>query len=155
MIEEPKSAFEEIASDPNFLLILLGAAIWFLGFYVGFISGLFLTTGFALVCFAAAITSLSRPIASAWPGLLLGGLVQLIGYYLAFIPIVSPALVVTGGVMIVYFAVPLALQRGELPILTHIQKLLESKKKEEEIKDIEAEEPKDTETEPEDSEPDI
>ena len=125
MIEEPKSAFEQIASDPNFLLILVGAIIWFLGFYIGILGGLFQTTGFALVCFAAAITSLSRPVASAWPGLLLGGLVQVLGNYLGFIPILTKALIVVGGVMIVYFAVPLALQRGELPILTQLQKLLE------------------------------
>ena len=151
MIEEPKSALEEIASDPNFLLILFGAIIWFLGSYVGIFGGLFLTTGFALVCFAAAITSLSRPVALAWPGLLFGGLLQVIGYYLAFIPFLSPALIVTGGVMVVYFAVPLALQRGELPVLTHIQKLLESKKKEE-VVDIEAEQPQDAEEDSEDSE---
>ena len=145
MIEEPKNAFDEIASDPNFLLILVGAAIWFVGYYVGLLAPLFLSTGFVLVCFYATLTSLKRPVALAWPGLLLGGLLQIIGYYLFFIPIIgpslSPILVVPGGVMVVYFAIPLALQKGELPVITRLQKLIESKKKEEEIEDIEAEEP--------------
>ncbi|MGY5859854.1 MAG: hypothetical protein RTU63_10830 [Candidatus Thorarchaeota archaeon] len=143
MIEEPKNAFEEIVSDANFLMILAGAVIWFIGYFAGLLYPLFLSTGFVLVCFSAAVTSLSRPVARAWPGLLLGGLFQIIGYYLAFIPLIgstlSPFLVVPGGVLIIYFAIPLALQRGELPAITHLQKLIESKKKEEEIKDIEAE----------------
>jgi len=142
MIEEPKNAFEEIASDPNFLLILVGGVIWFIGFYAGFLGPLFASTGFALVCFSAALTSLSRPVASAWPGMLLGGLLQVIGYFFWWIFrifILGPALIVTGGVIIVYFAIPLALQRGELPVLTRLQKLLESKREKEKVKDVEAE----------------
>lgn len=145
MIEEPRNAFEEIASDPNFLLILVGAVIWFIGYFAGLLSPLFFSTGFALVCFSAALTSLSRPVATAWPGMLLGGLLQVIGYYLSsiwwlpLVPFIGYALIVAGGVIIVYFAIPLALQRGELPVLTRLQKLLESKQEKEEIKDVEAE----------------
>lgn len=145
MIEEPKNAFTEIASDPNFLMILAGAFIWFLGYYIPFIGGLFISTGFVLVCFSAAVTALKRPVASAWPGLLLGGLLHILGYYFAFIPLIglvlSPAFTVAGAVIIVFFAIPLALQRGELPVITRLQELIESKKGEEETKDIEAEEP--------------
>ncbi len=141
MIDEPKNALNEIASDPNFLMILLGAIIWYMGYYVIFFGGLFLTTGFVLVCFSAALTSLSRPVALAWPGLLLGALLQIVGYFIFFIPFLSPALIVIGGVSIVYFAIPLALQRGELPVITQLQKLVESKMKKEEIEDISAEEP--------------
>ncbi|MHA1862617.1 MAG: hypothetical protein ACTSWA_02525, partial [Candidatus Thorarchaeota archaeon] len=90
---------------------------------------------------SAAITSLKRPVALAWPGLLIGGLLQIVGYYLAWIPVLGTALIVTGGVIIVYFAIPLALQRGELPVITRLQDLIESKKKDEKIVDIEAEEP--------------
>jgi len=139
MIEEPKNAFEEIFSDKNFLLILAGAVIWFIGYYAWLLGPLFVTTGFALVCFSASLTSLSRPVSSAWPGMLLGGLLQVVGYYLEWVFILGPALIVTGGVIVVYFAIPLALQRGELPVLTRLQKLLESKRKKEEVKDIEAE----------------
>jgi hypothetical protein len=161
MIEEPRNAFQEIASDPNFLMILVGAAIWFIGSYVGIFSPLFATTGFALVCFSAALTSLSRPVASAWPGMLLGGLLQVIGYYLSYffwwifgVTIIANALVVTGGVIIIYFAIPLALQRGELPVLTRLQKLLESRQEKEEVKDVEAEDVEANDSEPEDAEPD-
>ncbi|MCK4566666.1 MAG: hypothetical protein KAU48_05080 [Candidatus Thorarchaeota archaeon] len=155
MIEEPKNALREIASDPNFLMILAGAIIWYMGYYVLFFGGLFLTTGFILVCFSAALTSLSRPVALAWPGLLLGGLLQIVGYFIFFIPFLSPALIVIGGVAIVYFAIPLALQRGELPVITHLQKLIESKMNKEEIEDIAAEEPskEDTDTTEEESGP--
>ena len=139
MVEELTTPFEEMASDKNILMILAGAVIWFIGYYALFIGPLFVTTGFALVCFSASLTSLSRPVASAWPGMLLGGLIQLVGYYLAWIFILGPALIVTGGVMIVYFAIPMALQRGELPVLTRLQKLVESKKEKEEVKDVEAE----------------
>ena len=155
MIEEPKNAFEEIASDPNFLMILAGSIIWFIGYYAGLLNPLFQSTGFVLVCFSAALTALKRPVALAWPGLLLGGLLQIIGYYLAFFPLlgqlISPVFIVSGGVMIVFFAIPLALQRGELPVITRLQKLIESKKAEEEIEDVEAEEPvkKDAATEEE------
>ncbi|TFG99312.1 hypothetical protein E4H12_03205 [Candidatus Thorarchaeota archaeon] len=141
---ESKNAFTEIASDPNFLMILAGAVIWFFGYYAGFLNPLFLSTGFVLVCFYATLTSLKRPIVLAWPGILLGGLLQIIGYYLKFILILdqlSPVFIVTGGVIIMYFAIPLALQRGELPVIKQLQKLLESKKEEEVIKDIETEEP--------------
>jgi hypothetical protein len=140
MIEEPKNLLDEISSDPNFLMILAGAVIWFIGAYMGLLSPLFLSTGFVLVCFSAALTSLKRPVTNAWPGLLLGGLFQIVGYYLGWIPFLGNGLVIIGAVVIVYFAIPLALQRGELPVLTKLQKLIESKKKEEEVKDIEAEE---------------
>ncbi|MGY5880154.1 MAG: hypothetical protein RTV31_07885 [Candidatus Thorarchaeota archaeon] len=145
MIEEPKNAFEEIASDPNFLMILVGAIIWFIGYYAGLLQPLFVPTGFVLTCFYATLTSLKRPVAKAWPGLLLGGLLQIIGYYVALIPfiglLVSPVFIVLGGVLIVYFVIPLALQRGELPVITRLQKLIESRKKGEEIQDIEVEKP--------------
>ena len=59
---------------------------------------------------------------------------------MAGIVIVGNALVVIGGVLIVYFAIPLALQRGELPVITSLQKLIDSKKEKEVIEDIEAEE---------------
>ena len=41
MIDEPKNALNEIASDPNFLMILAGAIIWYIGYYVLFFGGLF------------------------------------------------------------------------------------------------------------------
>ncbi|TFF91960.1 hypothetical protein EU545_02465 [Candidatus Thorarchaeota archaeon] len=144
MIDEPKNALSEIASDPSFLMILAGAAIWYIGFYMLFIGPLFTTTGFALVCFASATTALKRPVTTAWPGMLLGGLVMVVGSYLTWIFIIGPMIYVAGAVMVIFFAIPLAVQRGELPILTEIQKFWdkqsEGKKKAEED-DAEADEP--------------
>ena len=155
MIDEPKKALNVIASDPNFLMILAGAIIWYLGYFILFFGGIFLTTGFVLVCFSAALTSLSRPVALAWPGLLLGALLQIVGYFIFFVPFLGPALIVIGGVAVVYFAIPLALQRGELPVITHLQKLVESKMNKEKIEDITAEESskEDTDTTEEESGP--
>jgi hypothetical protein len=147
MIEEPKNVLEELSSDQNFLMILAGAILWFLGYYVGMFSGLFVATGFVLVVFYTANLSLRRPVSQAWPGLLIGGLMQILGYYsLHLIPILPPALIVAGGVTIVYFAFPLALQRGELPVIARLQKLIESKMQEREKDDSKAKE-----TEKEDS----
>jgi len=129
MIEEPRNVFEQIKQDPNFIMILAGAIIWYLGYYIGILGGLFLSTGFVLVCFSAALNAIRRAIDIAWPGLLIGGLIQVVGYYLAWIPFLGDALVVIGGVAIMYFAIPLAIQRGELPILTQIQKVIEAQKK--------------------------
>ncbi|TFG31778.1 hypothetical protein EU527_11645 [Candidatus Thorarchaeota archaeon] len=129
MIEEPKNVLEQIGDDPNYLLILAGAIIWYVGFYIGILGGLFQSTGFALVCFATALNAVRRAVEAAWPGLLIGGLVQVIGFYLTWIPFIGNLLIVVGGVAILYFAIPLAIQRGELPIITHLQKLLESQKK--------------------------
>ncbi len=77
------------------------------------------------------------------------------GFFIFFIPFLSPALIVIGGVAIVYFAIPLALQRGELPVITHLQKLVESKMRKEDIEDISAEEPlkEDADTDEEESGP--
>ena len=135
MIEEPKSVFEQIKNDPNFLMILIGAIIWYIGFYTLFIGGLLRSTGFVLVCFAAALNAVRRAIDIAWPGLLIGGLIQVIGYYLVWIAFLGTLLIVVGGVLIMYFAIPLAIQKGELPILTQIQKVIEDKKKPEKKKE--------------------
>ncbi len=130
MIEAREDGSKSIVLDMNFLMMMIGALIWLLGYYLGVLNGLFRSTGFVLVCFYAAITSLKRPATLAWPGLLVGGLLQIIGYYIIYVPIVdvlSPPLVVIGGVIIIYFAIPLALQRGELPVITQLQKLVDSK----------------------------
>jgi hypothetical protein len=142
MIEEPKTVLEELSSDQNFLMILAGAIIWYLGYYVEMLSGLFAATGFVLVVFYTANLSLRRPVSQAWPGLLLGGLMQLLGYYSSLLHILflPPALIVAGGVTIVYFAFPLALQRGELPVITRLQKLIESKMQERKKEGSEAKE---------------
>ncbi|MDH4212581.1 MAG: hypothetical protein OEV85_01570 [Candidatus Thorarchaeota archaeon] len=130
MIEARENGSKSIVLDMNFLMMLVGALIWLLGYYLEFLNGLFRSTGFVLVCFYAAITSLKRPATLAWPGLLFGGLMQIIGYYIIYVPVISvlsPPLIVIGGVIIVYFAIPLALQRGELPVMTRLQKLIDSK----------------------------
>jgi hypothetical protein len=126
MLDEPKNAIDQFTSDPSFLMMLAGAAIWFMGYYLWVLEPLFVTTGFALVCFACATNALKRPVGTAWPGMLLGGLVMIIGNYLLYVPwwgyVLGRLLYVAGAVMVIFFALPLALQRGELPVLTELQK---------------------------------
>lgn len=129
MIEEPMNLLEQISKDPNYLMILAGAIIWFLGYYVIIIGGLFISTGFVLVCFATALNSVKRAVDAAWPGLLLGGLIEVIGLYLKNFPYIGNILIVVGGVVIMYFTIPLAIQRGELPIITQLQKMIDAQKK--------------------------
>lgn len=121
----------ELQKDPNFGLILLGALIWIGGFYLPFIGPFFLAIGFGLVCTAAAITSLKRSSENALFGLLIGGAIQLVGYYLSgilLIGLIAPIPIVFGGVMIVYFAIPLAIQTGKVPFMEEIQKKIEEQR---------------------------
>ncbi|MFW9960621.1 MAG: hypothetical protein ACFFDV_06370 [Candidatus Thorarchaeota archaeon] len=154
MIEAREDGSKSIVLDMNFLMMMVGALIWLLGYYLGILNGIFLSTGFVLVCFYAAITSLKRPATLAWPGLLFGGLMQILGYYIIYVPfadVLSPPLIVIGGVIIIYFAIPLALQRGELPVITQLQKLVDSKMHErgKEAKAAKKPEKEDTASEPE------
>lgn len=75
--DQPLEVFEQIVSSQNFLLILVGAVIWLLGFFMGIIAPFFTVPGFALTVIATAQAVMSRPISSALPGLLLGGLIQI------------------------------------------------------------------------------
>ena len=131
--KKPLSAFDPIISDPNFILILIGAFIWFVGYYALLIGPLCLTFGFALVCLASARTALSRPITDAWFGIFLGIILQIAGYYLTWIPLAGPLGIVIGGMLIIFYAIPLALQKGDLPAISDLQEALkrEDSKKEE------------------------
>ncbi|MFW9931633.1 MAG: hypothetical protein ACFFDR_03170 [Candidatus Thorarchaeota archaeon] len=121
----------EMQKDPNFGLILLGALLWIAGSYIPFIGPFFLTIGFGIVCTAAAITSLTRSSENAVFGLLLGGIIQVIGYYLAgvlLIGLIAPIPIVLGGVLIIYFAIPLAIQTGRVPFIEEFQKKIDAQR---------------------------
>lgn len=126
---------EEIRSDPNFIWVLLGGVLWLLGFFTPIIGPLMTTTGFALVCLASSVSALNRPIKNAWPALLAGGIIHLVGQYLVWIPLIgwvlAPFFIVFGSVMIIFFAIPLALQRGEVPVVKDLQKRFETKEEKE------------------------
>ncbi|MHA1927611.1 MAG: hypothetical protein ACTSV2_03415 [Candidatus Thorarchaeota archaeon] len=116
----------QVTNDPNFMLILIGAIIWMLGMYNLLFIGPFLSViGFAMTASAIAISSLKRPTDKAVVGLLIGGVIQLVGYYIIWVPFIGwfiyPPLVVLGGVMILFFAIPLALQTGKVPFIEELQ----------------------------------
>ncbi|NHI82839.1 MAG: hypothetical protein EAX81_00860 [Candidatus Thorarchaeota archaeon] len=122
--------FNELVKDPNFILIVIGAVIWFAAPYIPFIQPIFMTAGFVLTCLATAASALKRPLTMAWPGLIIGILIYLVGLYLAFIPILGNALSVIGAVLILFSAVPLALQYGNAPLMESFSDILEKKDKE-------------------------
>jgi len=125
------SPINEIKQDPNIFLITIGAILWLLGSYIPFIGPFFTVIGFAMTASAVAISSLQRPTNNAIAGLLLGGIIQLIGYYLTLIPIInliSPPMIVLGGVMVLYFAIPLAIQTGKVPFIEEIQAQIKKEK---------------------------
>lgn len=126
------SPINEIKQDPNIFLITIGAILWLLGSYIPFIGPFFTVVGFAMTASAVAISSLQRPTNNAIAGLLLGGIIQLIGYYLTLIPIINLIIafpmIVLGGVMILYFAIPLAIQTGKVPFIEEIQAQIKKEK---------------------------
>ncbi len=106
---------------------------------------------------------MSRPITSALPGLLIGGLIYVIGPFLGFIPfvgwIVGPMVVVAGSVMLLFYGFSIALQRIDIPVVKNLEDFLEAQqrkkkepKSEPEIIDVEeiVEEPSDENTDEQD-----
>ncbi len=134
--ESQKSTVDAVRADPNFPLIAAGALIWFFGYYVAFFRPLIVTGGFLLTCYASAVSALNRPVENAWPGILLGAVLFMAGDVLAvFLPIFAPAAFVTGGVLILFFAIPLAIQRGNAPLAEAMQKVLKASRKKKEKED--------------------
>ncbi len=83
-----------------------------------------------LTCLATAATALKRPMTNAWPGLILGAALYLVGNSIWWIPLVgllSPFFIVPGGVLVLFFAVPLAIQQGGVSLLKSFQKLWEAR----------------------------
>lgn len=158
-LSDQLEVFEQITSSPNFLLILVGAAIWFIGYFAWLVSPLITVSGFALTLVATAQASMSRPITFALPGFLLGGIIQIAGYYILTVPIVGwivgPMLIVFGGVLLLFYGFSIALQRIDIPVVKNLEDFLEAQQKkqttpksklEDEIVDVD-EEPSEEDTE--------
>ena len=148
MSDTPKEVIGQVISSQNFVMIVIGAVFWLLGFFVPFIGPLFTVAGFGLTTIATIQSAMTKPLTSALPGLLLGGLIQLIGYYLGWVILVgwilSPLFIVAGGVLVLFYGASLALQRADIPIVKDIEGFIDSRKKkeaptktEEEVVDVE------------------
>ena len=141
MSDKPIEMIEQVTTSPNFLMIVIGAVIWILGLYtpVIFLVGpLLVVCGFGLTLIATVQAAMTKPVTSAFPGLLLGGAVQVIGYYIGWIPLVgliSPFLIVPGGVLIIFYGSSLAMQRADIPIVKDIEDFIDKRKKKEEPKE--------------------
>ena len=146
--DQPLEVFKQITTSQNFLLILVGAVFWLLGYYVWFIGPFFTVAGFALTVIATAQAAMSRPVTSVLPGLLMGGLIQIVGYYILLIPLVGlfigPVIIVFGGVLLLFYAFSVALQRIDIPVVKNLEDFLESQQKK---KDEPKAEPEDVTTE--------
>ncbi len=144
------SPITQIKQDPNIFLITIGAIIWLLGSYIPIVWPFFTVVGFGMTASAVAVSSLQRPTSNAIGGLLLGGIIQLVGYYLSLIPlinlIIAFPMIVLGGVMILYFAIPLAIQTGKVPFIEEIQSQIKREKESDSVE--EPTEEKITEKEP-------
>ncbi len=126
------STIGQLQRDPNFFMILVGALIWLAGSYnLLLLAPLLLPIGLGLVCTAAAITSLQRPTENAVFGLLLGGLLQVVGYILRgifLVSLIAPLFTVSGAVLIIFFAIPLAIQSGRVPFVEEMQKSIKAQR---------------------------
>ena len=132
-----------MTSSPNFLMIVIGAIIWLLGAFIPFIGFFFTIAGFGLTTIATVQAAMTKPVTSAFPGLLLGGLIQVIGYLILFIPIagifIFPFLNIPGAVLILFYGSSLALQRADIPIVKDIEDFIDSRKKKDAEKEPEEE----------------
>jgi sulfite exporter TauE/SafE len=135
-------AVDSLRSDPNFLWILVGGVVWLIGLYTLWIGPLLTTGGFILTCYATAATALNRPISNALPGLLMGGVLLLAGQVLAVLPLlglIAPFFIVIGSVLILFFATPVAIQKGSAPLAEALQRVTKpaakSKKQDKEEKE--------------------
>ena len=133
MSDKPLALFEQVTSSQNILVILIGAVIWYLGYWVWFVGPFFIVAGFGLTCISTVQSAMTRPVTSAFPGLLLGGLIQVLGYYLTPIPllgwVIGPGFIVFGGILILFYGSSLALQRADIPIVKDLEDFIESRKK--------------------------
>ena len=135
MSDKPFVVIEQVISSQNFLMMVIGAIIWILGSFIPFIGFLFTISGFVLTTIATVQAAMTKPVISAFPGLLLGGLIQVIGYLVLFIPLagifIFPFLNVPGAVLIIFYGSSLALQRADIPIVKDLEDFIESRKKKE------------------------
>ncbi len=133
MSDKPLEVFEQVTSSQNILMILIGAVIWYLGFFVPLIYPFFLVVGFGLTCILTVESAMTKTVNVAFPGLLIGGLIYVLGYYVNYVPLVGwvigPALIVFGGILIIFYGASLALQRADVPIVKDLEGFIESKKK--------------------------
>ncbi|MHA2353079.1 MAG: hypothetical protein ACXABX_08165 [Candidatus Thorarchaeota archaeon] len=157
MSDTPSEVIGQVISSQNFVMMVIGAIIWILGSYIPFIGFLFTIAGFGLTTIVTVQAAMTKPVTSAFPGLLLGGLIQVIGYLILFIPIagilIFPFLNIPGAVLIIFYGSSLALQRADIPIVKDIEGFIDSRKKkdkakkpEEEVVDVEEENTEESDT---------
>ncbi|MBD3407060.1 MAG: hypothetical protein GF411_13155 [Candidatus Lokiarchaeota archaeon] len=117
--EDFKDAISSFTSDSNFYIILVGVAVWIVGPFVPFIDFLVTLGGFMLTAYAVTATSFKRPLTTAWPGVIIGILLYIVGWIFSWFPLIvlltSPFQKV-GMTLILFFIIPIAVQQGNVPI---------------------------------------
>ncbi len=136
----------DLTKDPNLFGIIVGAAIWIVGLYtllvIQIIGVILNAIGFTLTCFATAASALKRPVNQAWIGLLIGFILYTMG---PFVPLLNNLIFVSGAVMILFFAIPLALQTGKVPMMENLQEFLDENIKKKQEKSTSEDDTKETE----------
>lgn len=129
---------QQVVTSPNFIMIVIGAILWMIAPFIPLIGFLFSIVGFGLTTVATFEAAMTRPVTSALPGFLLGGLLRVVGYLLIFVPLIgiflAPLVNVSGNVLILFYGASLALQRIDIPIVKDLEDFIESKKKKEQVK---------------------
>ncbi|MCK4483378.1 MAG: hypothetical protein KAU89_01035 [Candidatus Thorarchaeota archaeon] len=102
---------DPIRSHSDLLVISLGVIIQIAAFFneLGF---LFLIGGFVLTCFGVAASANGRSIVNAQLGIILGVILNIIGIGSMQVPLLGVSLYVIGRVMILFYAIPLAVARN-------------------------------------------
>ncbi|MFW9807489.1 MAG: hypothetical protein ACFFFK_12240 [Candidatus Thorarchaeota archaeon] len=156
MSDTPMEVIQQVVTSPNFLMIVIGAILWIIAPFIWVIGFLFSIAGFGLTTVATFQAAMTRPVTSALPGFLFGGLLRVIGYLLIFVPILgiflAPLVNVSGNVLILFYGASLALQRIDIPIVKDLEDFIESRKKKESVKkeekvvDVEEDEAEESDT---------
>ena len=106
----------QVGSHSDLLVISLGIIMQIASSYVMGLGFLFMTGGFVLTCFGVAASADRRSIVDARLGLILGVVFHIIGLMSMWVPLLGISLYVIGRVMILFYAIPLALQEGFSPL---------------------------------------
>ena len=103
---------DPVRSNSGFLVISLGAIMQIVFFYVMELGFLFMTGGFVLTCFGVAESADRRSIANVRLGIILGVILTISGIFSKQVPLLGVSLFMIGKVMILFYAIPLAVARN-------------------------------------------
>ncbi|TXT55966.1 MAG: membrane protein of unknown function [Candidatus Thorarchaeota archaeon] len=148
--EDFGQAIASFTSDPNFYIILVGVAVWIIGPWIPLIDFLVVLGGFMLTAYAVTATSFKRPLTTAWPGVIIGILLYIVGWIFSLFPFIwllTDPFQKVGMTLILFFIIPIAVQQGNVPLEGALKIVRKQAEKAEESVSTGTEEEKTEETE--------